>query len=476
MSSQYADFLVSHRRFPIAAEIESLEVGKLGLKSQALGLQSADKQKLYIDVSHTYCYPYNSGIQRVVRSLVNAFKVHGTNFQMFKFESSTGQPVKLTAQEERQFYNWQDFIFSSEKSNSDQKVYSLVKPIKSVVPLFVWEFGKAVYYGSKNLISTINPFAHKKQKQEVSQFQFETLDLTGCQVLLPEVTSDILRVEMIEILAKHYQVRFSAIVYDLIPVTHPEYCTIGYDFIHYLRIFRYISHAICISKHTESELLGILKILDRRLPSELKTSSVYLPGEFMLPASAVERSDTATSEENIVLMVARFEPRKNIRRVAKAVRDLQISGKKFKFVLIGNPGWMQETIIEDLETYKKEGINLEYHLRLPDAELVKWYARARFTVFCSITEGFGLPIVESVLIGKPCITTKYGSQGEIAKLVGGCKFVDRFSVDEIKNAISELLCDAQSYSQLKTQIEHVKWPTWQQYGMQILKEIREVRT
>ena len=43
------------------------------------------------------------------------------------------------------------------------------------------------------------------------------------------------------------------------------------------------------------------------------------------------------------------------------------------------------------------------------------YRLARFTVFPSINEGFGLPVAESLGLGTPVITSNFGSMREIAE-------------------------------------------------------------
>ncbi len=474
--------------FPNLEQVESLELEQvinLNLKS-IIDSHSTPSKKfnfklvpppegILIDVTHTFSYPYHSGIQRVVRSFVVALNEIGHKTVLFRFDLTHGQPVLLSEVESKQFYNWQEFVtlgggvFGSPNHSPIPRLINIIKPFKKFIPTSIWDF-------ARNTALKIKTYRFQKVSSktfEVENINVNVLDLRDQKVVLPEVTSELPRIQMIQNLSKWFNVNFIAIVYDLIPLTHPEYCTIGYDFIHYIQLFRSINKAVCISKHTASEVSSLLAITPRTVSSDLQISSLYLGGDFTEIKNAkldlnIEYSKF-NSDEKVILMIARFEPRKNIRRVAQAMAQLQIKGQKFKFVIVGNPGWKQELIFNDIEQYKKSGLNIEYHLKLPDSELFKWYNKAYFTIFCSIVEGLGLPVIESVLFKKPCITANSGSQAEIADLLGGCIKVNPYSVDSIKNAAENLLNDPILYKSLKDQTEKATWPTWNDYAKEFVE-------
>lgn len=461
INSQFREFLIQNSRFPEKSEVESIELANYIPHPGASSLKSTEEGVLYIDVSHTLNYPYNSGIQRVVRSLVFNLNLQNAKFELFKFNDISGQPVKLTPEEVRKFYDWKSLTSYSNFQASSNKLLRLAKSIKKYIPNFFWNFSRDIYFKFNHLIEKLNTTS------EVLEVNNESvLDLSNRVVLLPEVTTEIKRIEMIETLSQFYETRFSAIVYDLIPITHPEYCTIGYDFVHYLRIFRYIDQAICISKYTESELTNAMKLIDRRVSKDLRICTSYLGGEFNIVQSESDCSVDKT--EKMILMVARFEPRKNIRKIAKAINQIQLDyDKDLRFVIVGNPGWLQEEIISDLNSYINNGAKIEYHFKLPDEVLVELYQKAYFTVFCSIVEGLGLPIIESILFGKPCVTANSGSQAEVADRLGGCYKVDRFNIDSIKSGIRYLLENKDAYEKLKDEASRAKWETWPEYSKEV---------
>ena len=93
-----------------------------------------------------------------------------------------------------------------------------------------------------------------------------------------------------------------------------------------------------------------------------------------------------------------------------------------------------------------------------EAELWSLYRTASFTVFPSLTEGFGLPIAESLICGTPVITSNYGAMAEAAR-AGGALLVDPRNVGEITDAMRRLLTDAEQLRQLADEAQGRTWPT-----------------
>ena len=73
-----------------------------------------------------------------------------------------------------------------------------------------------------------------------------------------------------------------------------------------------------------------------------------------------------------------------------------------------------------------------------DQQLSQLYADCSFLVMPSIYEGFGLPIIEAMQYGKPCLTSKVSSMPEIAGNAG--ILVNPFSVSDI-SALEQLIVD-----------------------------------
>jgi alpha-1,3-rhamnosyl/mannosyltransferase len=135
-------------------------------------------------------------------------------------------------------------------------------------------------------------------------------------------------------------------------------------------------------------------------------------------------------------VVARIEPRKNPIRVLEAYdrfrRDVP---NPPLLVFAGMKTWSGRDFDQaltrlGLREYVRE-LGYVEHTHLPDL-----YAAARFTVFASLWEGFGLPALEALACGSPLIAGRTTSLPEICE--GVSVLVDPTSADQICDAMRRL--------------------------------------
>jgi glycosyltransferase involved in cell wall biosynthesis len=107
---------------------------------------------------------------------------------------------------------------------------------------------------------------------------------------------------------------------------------------------------------------------------------------------------------------------------------------------------------------------------LPELQVRLMMKRARASVFVSLAEGYGLPVVESLWLGKPCLCSAEGSLSEIAR-GGGCLSVNPRSLDEIEAGFEALATDAGRYQELLRQISNREMRTWKQYADEIVARL-----
>jgi glycosyltransferase involved in cell wall biosynthesis len=94
--------------------------------------------------------------------------------------------------------------------------------------------------------------------------------------------------------------------------------------------------------------------------------------------------------------------------------------------------------------------------------LLREYDDCRFTVYPSLMEGYGLPIMESLLHGKPCICGGNGALGEVSR-GGGCLIVDQTSAESLAGGIEQLLQDRQLYARLCDEARARRFRSWADY-------------
>ena len=104
---------------------------------------------------------------------------------------------------------------------------------------------------------------------------------------------------------------------------------------------------------------------------------------------------------------------------------------------------------------------------MDDAALARAYAEATFTVYPSLLEGFGLPVLESLQYGKPCLCSSQGALGESAR-EGGCLTLDPVDAPSLAAAIRRLLTEPATLTTLTMAAQSRTFRTWDDYAADLL--------
>ena len=114
------------------------------------------------------------------------------------------------------------------------------------------------------------------------------------------------------------------------------------------------------------------------------------------------------------LTVGTLQPRKNIDRILDAYLSLPVSLRRERaLVVVGREGWRAESLRARLEAVQSNG---QVHwLQYVDTDVLRsLYRSARGLVFPSLSEGFGLPILEAFASGTPVVTSNVSALSETA--------------------------------------------------------------
>jgi alpha-1,3-rhamnosyl/mannosyltransferase len=165
-----------------------------------------------------------------------------------------------------------------------------------------------------------------------------------------------------------------------------------------------------------------------------------LDANFARRPTASQRQDARARfalPDRFVLAVGTIQPRKNLVRTAQAVAMARARGHDIHFVHVGAAGWLSEGVLAGLEDLDDGFV----HRLGPvdDRWLPALYAEAEITLTVSLAEGFMLPIIESMAMGTPVITSQASCMPEIAG--AAAELVDPLDVAEIGEAIVEVLDD-----------------------------------
>ncbi|MAE71809.1 MAG: glycosyl transferase family 1 [Gemmatimonadetes bacterium] len=144
-------------------------------------------------------------------------------------------------------------------------------------------------------------------------------------------------------------------------------------------------------------------------------------------------------ERPYALCVGTIEPRKNHDVLLDAFR-LFARRNSHTLVLVGGFGWMCDGLRDRLAHGRERG-RVRHMENLDDRFLPPLYREAQWSIYPSLYEGFGLPVLESMACGTPAITTRRGALEE----VGGdaVRYVDPEDPEEMAKAMAELSDDAE---------------------------------
>jgi glycosyltransferase involved in cell wall biosynthesis len=258
--------------------------------------------------------------------------------------------------------------------------------------------------------------------------------------------------------------RTALIGYDCIPAISPELIHPGLPdrFMRYLQAVKHAHRVAGISGAATQEFKGFVDMLAAQgLPGPSAVECV-LPVE-MPPGKPAEAAEAAASP--LVVCIGSFEPRKNQLAVLHAAEHLWREGLDFRLEFIGGGGWATE-FDAMMARLTSAGRPVRRRTAISDEELWGTVRSARFSVFVSLHEGFGLPVAESLACGTPCLTSDTGSTREIAD-GGGAVTVDPMDDEAIANEMRRLLTDDDLVSALREQALRRPPRTWDDYAHEL---------
>jgi len=178
----------------------------------------------------------------------------------------------------------------------------------------------------------------------------------------------------------------------------------------------------------------------------------------------------------MVLCVGSIEGRKNHLALLDAAEQLWARGSRFELRLIGlvQPATGARALAR-LRALQAAGRPVRHEGAAEDAAVAAAYAACSFTVYPSIAEGFGLPVLESVARGKPCVCSSRGALGEAAA-GGGCLTVTEVSPGGLAEAIGRLLAEPALLAELSAAARRRPIRNWRDHAADVTAWLDELRS
>jgi len=308
-----------------------------------------------------------------------------------------------------------------------------------------------------------------------------TAELDGAWLLIPEVPHvgggaiEGPPLPLVIDYARFYKMKVAAIFYDLIPIRTDGYVEMKDAHAAYSNALATMNCVIPISQ-AASDDLGSWWHEERFIPGwQASLRPVLLPAEMSgTPRVVSVVGNDGTSGHNF-LMFGTIEARKNQVAVMKAFNAVARRNPSLNDLHLDIVGHLHPLVSADFhaELLKSKG-RIAWHQYLSDERLRNLLTSCSATIFASLSEGYGLPVAESLWLGKPCITSDVGSMREIA-LGGGCHLVDPSCADDIEAAIERLAKHPTEVLNLTHEARTRPLSTWADYASDVVAILRDTR-
>ena len=276
-----------------------------------------------------------------------------------------------------------------------------------------------------------------------------------------------------------YRAHYLQVFYDLIPISVPE--VVAAPLIpHFARAMAamsiYADHIFSISRYSRDDLTNTLARLERPVPGmsviPMGGTITDAEGEGVAPAGALDKLGVSGP---FVLCVGTLEPRKNHALLFQLWRRLVArhgADRVPRLVLVGRVGWYMEDFMRQLKItgfVEKTVVHLQ---GVSNAELSVLYDSCLFTIFPSFSEGWGLPITESLARGKVCVCSNVTSMPE----AGGSHalYIDPYDTSGAYELVEALIYDADRLAREEAKLASFHAPTWSEASEGLRAQFAEV--
>lgn len=257
--------------------------------------------------------------------------------------------------------------------------------------------------------------------------------------------------------------RCAAIFHDAIPLQWPQITWPQSVARHpgYMKLLARCDRVWAVSAASRTDLIGYWRWLG--LETVPPVATLALGADF----DGTPRRRVTGQRGPVLLCVGILEPRKNQELLLDACAGLWGEGLGFTLHLVGrvNPHFGRP-IAARVRQLQAQGCDVRHEADADDAALDRLYAAARATVFPTRAEGCGLPLLESLWRGVPCLCSDLPVLRENAA-GGGCVPVPVGDVAAWREALRRALTDDAWIAGLAEAAATRALPTWREAAAQV---------
>lgn len=215
-------------------------------------------------------------------------------------------------------------------------------------------------------------------------------------------------------------------IHDIVPLRLPQTTLDNKKY--FLDMVRYLGRTadriVTVSEASKSDLIKFCGVPAEKVINTYQ--AVSFPAEILAQtpeeAGRLIKHSFDLDPDGYFLFFGALEPKKNVGRLIDA---FVASGTNRKLVIAGGLGWEYDADLDKIESNRSRALIIDGRRIVPDERILRLQHLplfqlaalircARAVVFPSLYEGFGLPVLESMLLGAPVITSNVSSLPEIA--------------------------------------------------------------
>jgi glycosyltransferase involved in cell wall biosynthesis len=253
--------------------------------------------------------------------------------------------------------------------------------------------------------------------------------------------------------------RTAAVFHDAIPLKHPTITWPQSVARHpgYMKLLARFDRVWAVSEASRRELLDFWQWQGVERPPPVDV--LALGADFN---AAPRVTQPPMFEKPSLLCIGIVEPRKNQSFLLDVAEDLWRDGLAFELHVVGrvNPHF-GKPIVSRINRLRGKYPGLRFHEAASDKEVAKLYATTCAAVFPTIAEGCGLPLLEALWMGVPCVCSDLAVLRENAD-GGGCVPVAVNDRVAWTDALRRVLTDDVAHAKLAAEATTRALPTWKQ--------------
>ncbi len=256
-------------------------------------------------------------------------------------------------------------------------------------------------------------------------------------------------------------------IMDFTTIEHPEWFNRKYALLYkYLlpRLVKNALHVLTISEYTKERIVAITGVDPTKITvTHLAADSLF---EVKTYKEVLRVKAKYKIEGDYIFSLGSLEPRKNLSRLFEAWEKWDSRPSNLSLIVAGATGRVFRNI-----GFQNIPKHVNFIGRVDDVDLPGLYSGAKFFLYPSLYEGFGLPVIEAMSCGTPVITSNITSLPEVVGNSG--ILVDPYNVDNITDAMDSLYFDKHLAQKLRLEgIERAKLFSWSKTALSTIEVLK----